>query len=67
MYREALKTSEQLAKHAQRFYERESKYFLLFAIHEVDDLDIDEDCDDDVDSFELINGPKDKKQILKEN
>ena len=33
----------------------------------MDDLNIDEDCDDDVDSYEPVNGPKDKKQIQKEN
>ena len=33
----------------------------------MNDLDLDSDCDLDVDQFEPLNGPKDKKQIQKEN
>ena len=60
-YQIALIKSQQNAKNANKFQLRNTKYFLLFAIDEVDDTNIDADCNDQANEFEPINGKKDRK------
>lgn len=55
----ALIRSQQNAKNANKFMKRNQKYFLLFAIDEVDDINISPDCDDATHEFVPIMGRRD--------